>query len=180
MAFFDKALLISASLGGVVGLGVGIALLKKEDESSSSKLFWFLMGGAVIAGTAVKLAGPKLGHSHLVGHDHPNLFFTGGGMSFEEAWSHAEQKYVPGESHVPDLTAAELAKPFAGGAFLNACGTPEDMGVMIKAAVQNGRAIGVTVTTSPPNAKIAACIDSAVRRMSFPANPNLDAVTQTF
>jgi len=102
-----------------------------------------------------------------------------GGTSFEEAWSHAGQTYYSGP-HVPDLTADQLGRPFAGGAFLDACGVPADMGVTIKAAVQNGRAVGVTVTTSPPNPRIAACVDSAVRRMSFPPNPNLDAVTQTF
>jgi hypothetical protein len=176
MAFLDKELLISAGLGGVVGLGIGAAFLSEEDESSSSKLLWFLLGGAVLAGGAVKFAGPKT--RHLVGYE--GLFFAGAGASFEDAWSHAAQKYDPSSGHVPDLTADQLARPFAGGAFLNACGAPEDMGVTIKAAVQNGHAVGVTVTTSPPNPRIAACIDAAVRRMAFPPNPNLDAVTQTF
>ena len=176
MAFFDKEMLISAGLGSVVGLGIGAAILNEEDESSSSKLLWFLLGGAVLAGGAVKLAGPK--PRHLAGYD-PGLFLTGAGMSFEDAWSHAGQQYNPG-GHAADLTADQLARPFAGGAFLNACGAPEDMGVTIKAAVQNGRAVGVTVTTSPPNPRIAACIDAAVRRLPFPPNPNLDAVTQTF
>ncbi len=177
MTFLDKDLLISAGLGGVVGLGIGAAILNEEDESSSSKLLWFLLGGAVLAGGAVKLAGPK--SRHLVGWGDPGLFFAGAGMSFEDAWSHAGQQYNPG-GHAADLTADQLARPFAGGAFLNACGAPEDMSVTIKAAVQNGRAVGVTVTTSPPNSRIAACIDAAVRRLPFPPNPNLDAVTQTF
>lgn len=176
MTFLDKELLISAGLGGIVGLGIGAAFLSEEDESSSSKLMWFLLGGAVLAGGAVKFAGPK--SRHLVGAGE-GLFFAGAGMSFEDAWSHASQQYNP-SGHAADLTADQLAKPFAGGAFLNVCGAPEDMSVTIKAAVQNGRAIGVTVTTSPPNSHVAACVDAAVRRMPFPPNPNLDAVTQTF
>lgn len=126
-------------------------------------------------GIAAQVEMPK--SDHVAGY---GSFYTGAGTSFEEAWSHAGQSYVPGGTHVPDLTADQLAQPFAGGAFLNTCAVPEDMSVLIKAAVQNGRAVGVTVTTTPPSARHAGCIDAAVRRMQFPVNPNLDAVTQTF
>jgi hypothetical protein len=46
--------------------------------------------------------------------------------------------------------------------------------------VQNGRAVGVTVSTDPPNGAIAGCIASAVRRMGFPSNPKLDVATTRF
>ena len=38
------------------------------------------------------------------------------------------------------------------------CGTPGSMHVNVCAAVQNGHAVGVTVTTEPPNGGIANCI----------------------
>jgi hypothetical protein len=165
----DKELLTSLGLGGVVGLSIGAAL-SKEDEPSTN-LLWFALAGAA-SGALFKLGRPKASRA---------LFLTGAGeMSFEEAWAHAEQHYTPGASHVPDLTAEQLGRPFAGGTFLDACGTPSDMQVTIKAAVQNGRAVGVTVTTSPPSARISSCIAAAVRRLQWPVNPNMDAVTQTF
>lgn len=154
-------------------LGAGGAYLLKKDP-----IKWGLgvAGGSVLLrllGDTTRFASTDRLPAH-------GRTFTGAReMSFEEAWGHAEQKYDP-SSHVPDLTAEQLSRPFAGGAFLEACGTPGDMHVTIKAAVQNGRVVGVTVVTAPPSPRIAACIASAVRRFQFPVNPNMDAVTQTF
>ena len=52
------------------------------------------------------------------------------------------------------------------------------MGVDVCVAVQNGRAVGVTVRTSPHNGGVAGCIAGHVRGMSFPVHPKLD-VTRT-
>jgi len=104
----------------------------------------------------------------------------GGGLSFDEAWSHAEQKVTIGGSNGRDLTAQELGRPFENAAFINGCGAPESMHVTIKAAVQNGHAVGVSVYTTPPNGGVSACIAGAVRRLAFPQSPNMDAVTQQF
>jgi hypothetical protein len=38
--------------------------------------------------------------------------------------------------------------------------------------------VGVTVSTTPNDAKKAACISGSVRRLSFPSHPKLD-VTRT-
>lgn len=65
MAFFDKELLVSIGLGGLVGLGVGAVSLKKK--SPRSDLYWFFGLGAVVAGTAAKLSA-KRSPGHLVGH----------------------------------------------------------------------------------------------------------------
>jgi hypothetical protein len=54
------------------------------------------------------------------------------------------------------------------------------MKVTVCAAVQNGHAVGVTITTEPPNSGISSCIAGAVRRMSFPSNPKLDIATTRF
>jgi hypothetical protein len=54
------------------------------------------------------------------------------------------------------------------------------MGVNICAAVQNGRAVGVTVRTSPPSAGIAGCIAGQIRGMAFPAHPRLDIAYTNF
>jgi hypothetical protein len=79
-----------------------------------------------------------------------------------------------------DLTAGQFASVLNNGSYINACGTPGSMHVRVCAAVQNGHAVGVTVTTEPPNGGIANCIANAVRRMSFPSNPKLDIATTQF
>ena len=45
---------------------------------------------------------------------------------------------------------------------------------------QNGRAVGVTVTTDPPNGGIAGCIAVAHPRHELPSNPKLDVATTRF
>jgi eukaryotic-like serine/threonine-protein kinase len=52
------------------------------------------------------------------------------------------------------------------------------MGVSICAAVQNGRAVGITVVTSPRNPGIESCVAGGVRNLRFPSHPKLD-VTRT-
>jgi hypothetical protein len=54
------------------------------------------------------------------------------------------------------------------------------MSLNICAAVQNGRAVGVTVVTKPSNPGIASCVAGGVRRLSFPAHPKLDVVRVSF
>ncbi len=103
-----------------------------------------------------------------------------GGLSFEEAWSHAEQKVVIGGAQTRDLTPVELGRPFENAAFISGCGAPDSMHVTIKAAVQNGHAVGVSVYTTPPNGGVSACVAGAVRRLQFPVSANMDAVTQQF
>ncbi len=47
-----------------------------------------------------------------------------------------------------------------------------------RAAVQNGKVVGVTVTTEPRDARINACVRRAVTSLRFPRSPGLD-VTRT-
>jgi hypothetical protein len=54
------------------------------------------------------------------------------------------------------------------------------MRIQICAAVQNGVAIGVTVTTTPGNASVASCVATAVRGLSFPSHPRMDVTHTTF
>ena len=105
---------------------------------------------------------------------------TGGGASYESILNSTTDTVVIGPaSHQPELTNAQLAAPL-DASILTRCGTPDDMNVKIQVAVKMGRAIGVTVTTAPPNRAIAACIDQSVRRLQWPASPKTDFVTRTF
>jgi hypothetical protein len=104
-----------------------------------------------------------------------------GGMSCEQARArYIEEINVGGPKGQADLTAGQFGSVLNNGSYITGCGTPGSMHVNVCAAVQNGRAVGVTVTTEPPNAGIASCVSNAVRRMSFPSNPKLDIATTRF
>jgi hypothetical protein len=104
-----------------------------------------------------------------------------GGMSCEQARArYIEEINIGGARGQADLTAGQFAGVLNNGAYIVACGTPQSMHVNVCAAVQNGRAVGVTVTTDPPNGGIASCIASRVRGMGFPSNPKLDVATTRF
>ncbi len=119
------------------------------------------------------LGGPLSGSVGPGGHP-----ILAGGMSCEGA----KAKYIEDydKSAPPDLSAGAYGNVLNKGTYLNACGVPSNMGVVICAAVQNGRAVGVTVTTNPPNKGISGCISGAVRGLSFPSHPRLDVTTTTF
>lgn len=112
------------------------------------------------------------------GGDHPVL---AGGMSCEGA----QAKYVEDYSKMgagvpPDLSAGAYGAVLNRGGYLNSCGVPSNMEVNICAAVQNGRAVGVTVSTKPSSPGIASCVAGQVRGMSFPSHPRLDVTRTTF
>jgi eukaryotic-like serine/threonine-protein kinase len=104
-----------------------------------------------------------------------------GGMSCEAARAkYVEEINIGGPKGQADLTANQLGAVLNNGSYIVACGTPASMHVSVCAAIQNGRAVGVTVTTDPPNGGIAGCISGRIRSMSFPSNPKLDVTTTRF
>jgi hypothetical protein len=125
--------------------------------------------------SAGKKGGP--GGGGVVGRS-GNYPILGGGMSCEAARARYVEDYD--KSGPPDLSAGAYGAVLNKGSYLNACNVPSSMGVTVCAAVQNGRAVGVTVTTQPPDPKIASCVAGAVRSLSFPSHPRLDVTTTTF
>lgn len=129
------------------------------------------------------LAGDKKGGGRFRGGGvspggHPIL---PGGMSCEAAQARYVEEYkIGGGNGKPDLTAGHYAAVLNRGTYLNSCGVPPSMAVSICAAVQNGRAVGVTVTTKPRNGGIASCVAGQIRGMSFPAHPRLDVARTHF
>jgi len=103
-----------------------------------------------------------------------------GGGSCEAARAAYIEDYTKLNDTPPDLTAGSYGAVLNRGTYLNSCGVPPSMGVSICAAVQNGRAVGVTVRTDPRNPGISGCIRSAVFGMSFPAHPRLDITSTVF
>lgn len=95
------------------------------------------------------------------------------------------------------LTDGQLTGPMRG--VLSTCRVPSNGKVTIKTAVQNGRAIGVTITVvfehprsvkrlSPAtvraeaklSAKIVTCADRAVRAVTWPPSRRRDSFTTVF
>lgn len=128
--------------------------------------------GSKQGGPGGAVGGPRPG-----GGNYPVL---GGGMSCESAQARYVEEYKMGSDTPPDLTAGAYGAVLNRGTYLNSCGVPSNMSVNVCAAVQNGRAVGVTVTTNPPNPGIASCISGAVRGLPFPSHPRLDVTRTTF
>jgi len=102
------------------------------------------------------------------------------GQSCEAAMDSYNEMKVVGEEGQADITAGQYGRVLNSGSYFSHCGVPLSMNVNICAAVQNGRAVGVTVSTQPNDSKKASCIASAVRGLSFPSHPKLDVTRTSF
>ena len=103
------------------------------------------------------------------------------GKSCEKAMDENPQEVVMGKKgQVPDLTDAQLGGPMRSSAFMQHCGLSDSANADICVAVKKGKPLGVSVKTAPMNNKVAACIDKATRKLSFPTSDKLDVVKQHF
>jgi hypothetical protein len=83
-------------------------------------------------------------------------------------------------NQTPDISASTYAGILNNGSYFAHCGVPASLRISICAAVQRGRAIGVTVQTNPARPSAERCIQSAVRRLRFPSHPKLDVTRTVF
>jgi hypothetical protein len=104
-----------------------------------------------------------------------------GGMSYETAVAgNVQQIDMNGHVTGPDLTDLQLSGPLRNATFLNSCGAPDSMHVTVKVAIKMGRAVGVSVYTTPANGGVASCVDHAVRNLAWPVNPKMDSFVTTY
>jgi hypothetical protein len=89
-----------------------------------------------------------------------------------------EQINIGGARGPADVTREQYAGILQNGRYLAGCSIPDRTVFEICAAVRDGRAIGITVTSSPANASLNSCVRRAVSSLKFPSNPRLD-VTHT-
>jgi len=101
-----------------------------------------------------------------------------GGMSCAGARNRYVEDYS--KDAPPDLSAGAYGAVLNRGTYLNSCGVPPSVTVTICAAVQNGRAVGVTVQTRPANGSVNSCVSGQIRSMGFPSHPRLDITTTVF
>lgn len=100
-------------------------------------------------------------------------------MSCEAAIARNDERLEIGGPRGPaDITREAYASILQNGGYLSGCGVPDRTVLEICAAVKEGRAVGVTVASSPPNAELGACVRRAVARLHFPHSDRLD-VTHT-
>ncbi len=171
--------LIGAAVVGVLIAGFAGWLVSKRGSRKEDNT---VQGDKVVAvdvsgGLGPGKSGPNAGGGSLGGGSGGRPILAGG-MSCEGA----QAKYVEDYSKdaPPDLTAGAYGAVLNRGGYLNSCGVPPSTEVNICAAVQNGRAVGVTVTTRPSNPGINSCVAGAVRGLSFPSHPRLDVSRTTF
>lgn len=89
-----------------------------------------------------------------------------------------ESLEIGGPRGPADITREAYASILQNGQYLAGCSLPERTVFEICAAVKNGRAVGVTVVSSPNNGELNACVKRAVSRLAFPSSERLD-VTHT-
>jgi eukaryotic-like serine/threonine-protein kinase len=105
----------------------------------------------------------------------------GGGQSCESAQAaYVEEMSMGGPKGQADLTAGQYGSVLNRGSYFGHCGVPESTNLSICAAVQNGRAVGVTVVAKPRDRRIEACVAAGVRGLSFPSHPKLDVSRTNF
>lgn len=105
----------------------------------------------------------------------------GGGQSCEAAQaSYVEEMSVGGPRGQADITGGQYAAILNRGSYFAHCNVPDSAKISICAAVQNGRAVGVTVVVTPRNPGASACIAAGVRGLGFPSNPKLDVTHTSF
>jgi len=78
------------------------------------------------------------------------------------------------------LSSAQLGAPLVHGAFVSACGAPDNMKVVVDVTVKMGRAVKVAARTQPPNAAVASCVEKATRDLQWDISPKADHVTVTY
>jgi hypothetical protein len=175
---------------GVVALlaGVGIAVWLTIRQSNDRELVVQAdeavavdVDGGLGAGKKGPAVGGKGGGQRVTSSDGKVIPTLGSKGSCESAIAAYVEEYKIGNDGVPpDLGAADYGAVLNRGSYMTGCGVPSNMEVNICAAVQNGRAVGVTVNTSPSSPGVASCISGAVRGLSFPSHPRLDVARTTF
>ncbi|HET9933019.1 MAG TPA: hypothetical protein VFQ35_20090, partial [Polyangiaceae bacterium] len=78
----------------------------------------------------------------------------------------------------PDITRDAFARVLENGAYLSACAIPPSAALEICAAVQDGKVVGLSVSSEPRSSAVNACVRRAVARLRFPRSTRLD-VTRT-
>lgn len=92
----------------------------------------------------------------------------------------APEASKPQKPQAAPLSSAQLGAPLVHGTFVTACGAPQTMKVKAKVTVKMGRAVAVKVKTDPPDPTIAACVERAIRDLSWDRSWRSGTVTVSY
>jgi hypothetical protein len=173
------------ALIGVLGVGAllivaGLWFLKVRANRSDEVAVQVDSQSNIETDAGLNSSKSKKGGGRVVGHS-GGFPILGGGQSCEAAQaSYVEEMSVGGPKGQADITGGQYAAILNRGSYFAHCGVPDSAKISICAAVQNGRAVGVTVVLSPRNRGAEGCIAAGVRGLSFPSNPKLDVTHTNF
>lgn len=174
--------LIGATVIGVI-VAAGLAIWARERANSLKNEVVHADQSLLIdvdAGIGMGKGKPGVGGRVMGGGGGVLPQISGGGSCESAIAKYTEEYNLQGGTGKPDLGAADYGNVLNRGGYLNACGVPNNMSVDICVAVQNGRAVGVTVRTNPSNPGVASCISGQVRGLGFPAHPRMDVARTSF
>jgi hypothetical protein len=103
---------------------------------------------------------------------------TAGGKSCDEALLDYEPTEKEEETKSP--SAGKYGAVLNRGTYFAHCNVPSATKLSICAAIQNGKAVGVTVETRPYRPDLAECVAKSVLGLKFPARPRLDVTKTAF
>jgi eukaryotic-like serine/threonine-protein kinase len=104
------------------------------------------------------------------------------GTTCEEARDSHPDEVGPGakQNQGAELPDDQLSGPLSRGSYLNDCEVPEHTRVNVCAAIADGKAVGVTVATSPSDPEKERCVSGKIREIPFPSHPRLRVVRTSF
>ena len=109
---------------------------------------------------------------------------SGKGSSDGTTCEQARDAYVEevnvGARGQSDLSADDFAAVLNKGTYLEPCAVPSASKLRICTAVQNGQAVGVTVTAEPSAPDVEICVAKEVRKLAFPSHVKMDVVNVQF
>jgi hypothetical protein len=91
-----------------------------------------------------------------------------------------EEIVMHGGRSQPDVTEAQYASILEHGRWFEHCAVPAACRLEVCVAVRQGRAVGVTVHSTPWRADVERCVAAAARGLTFPSHPHMDVTRTTF
>jgi hypothetical protein len=176
-----KAIFGLAIVGALVAAGLVWFLTQRGTKTDEVAMLDDTLSNIEVDG-GLNATGKKTGGGkRVVGRGPGGVPILSGGMSCESAQNaYVEEMSVGGPRGQADITGGQYGSILNRGTYFGHCGVPSSTGLNICAAVQNGKAVGVTVVAKPRNRGIESCVAASVRGLSFPSHPKLDVTRTTF
>ncbi len=160
---------------------IEVPLIKTKNGYMGDKIiYWDDLGKLNDEGTKIDVA--IFDHDKSSGQPSEELHVSVGisaGKSCEKAFEETPDTMEIGKAQEKDLSADQLGAPI-GGSVVTSCGLPSNASADICATLMAGKAIGVSVLVTPPNNKVAACIDKGTRRLHYPNSHRPNKIHKKF